>query len=281
MNLEKQTDQPNIQNDAILRPTRLVAAVIVPFLIAAFVILFFMSAESGEKFAWQIDPPMTAAIMGAGYLGGVYFFIRVLIERHWHKVQAGYLPVAVYTFAMLIATFLHWDRFDTSHWPFQIWLVLYILTPALITLIWWYNRRTDPGYPEHPSDQVPKIIRRPLFFIGLLQLVFALFLVLSPQTGIAIWPWTVTPLTTRVLAGWLMFLAVGAMVLGQEPRWSSWRIPLQSILIWQTLVLMAGFIHRANFENNDLLNWFMIYTVAGIIGVLTLYWFQVRSTGSE
>jgi hypothetical protein len=281
MNRQNQIGQSSIRTDAILRPTRIVAAIIIPFLLAAFVILYFMSMESGRVFAWQINPPMTAALMGAGYLSGAYFFSRVLFERYWHRVHAGYIPVAIFTIMMLVATLLHWEIFDTSHWPFQVWLGLYILTPVIVPLVWWYNRRTDPGTPENSLDLVPQWIRRALFLIGLIQLVFALVLVLFPQTGIAIWPWTVTPLTTRVLAGWLIFLAVGALALGREARWSSWRIPLQSILVWQVLVVVAGIFHRTNFENSVLLNWFTLYTMAGIIGALALYLILSRSTSHE
>jgi hypothetical protein len=273
--------QSSIRTDAILRPTRIVAAIIIPFLLAAFVILYFMSTESGQLFAWQINPPMTAALMGAGYLSGAYFFSRVLFERYWHRVHAGYIPVAIFTLIMLVTTLLHWEIFVISHWPFQVWLGLYILTPVIVPLVWWYNRRTDPGTPENSKDQVPQWIRRALFLIGLIQMVFALVLMLFPQAGIAIWPWTVTPLTNRVLAGWLIFLAVGALALGSEARWSSWPIPLQSILIWQVLVVVAGIFHRPDFENSVLLNWFTFYTMVGIIGALALYLNLSRLTRSE
>ncbi|HEY1409688.1 MAG TPA: hypothetical protein VF434_12145, partial [Promineifilum sp.] len=63
-----------LQDDAILPSTRLVAAGVIPFLIAAFIILYLLPGTTGERFAWEIGSPLTAALMGAGYLGGAYFF---------------------------------------------------------------------------------------------------------------------------------------------------------------------------------------------------------------
>jgi hypothetical protein len=132
--------------DDQIRPfTRIVAAIIIPFLIAAFIILYFFPDASGRRFAWQIQPAMTAVWMGAGYFGGAYFFLRVLLGKRWHRVAVGFWAVTAFTWAMLLATIIHWDRFDTGHLPFQIWLVLYVVTPFLVPFVWWRNRgRTIP-----------------------------------------------------------------------------------------------------------------------------------------
>jgi hypothetical protein len=43
----------------------------------------------------------------------------------------------------------------------------------------------------------------------------------------------------RVMAGWLALSGVGGMVLATEPRWSAWRILIQSMLIWLALLTIG------------------------------------------
>lgn len=259
------------QTDDRIRPlTRVVAAVIIPFLVAAFLILYFDSTHTGQRFAWEIKSPLTAAFMGAGYLGGAYFFLRVLFERRWHRVAAGYLPVAFYTLVMLASTLLHWDTFDPGHWPFLVWLVIYVVTPVLVPLVWWLNRKRDDGSPEADDLILPATTRQAMKVLGGLVLLAAALMFLSPASVIAAWPWTLTPLTARVMAGWFAFIGVGAITLGAERRWSGWRIPLQSIIIWQLFVLQACFVHRQAFTDGKLLNWFTVMTAVAVFALIMI-----------
>ena len=98
-------------DDKINPVTRWVAVIVVPFLWLAFLILFFFPDSSGERFAWAIKPHLTAMYMGAGYLGGSWLFINAIIDKRWHRIAGGFLPVTTFTWFMLFATFLHWDRF--------------------------------------------------------------------------------------------------------------------------------------------------------------------------
>ena len=70
-----------------IRPfTRIVATIVVPFLALAFLILYFFPEQSGEHFAWAINPPLTAMFMGAGYIGGAWLFVNAILGKRWHRV---------------------------------------------------------------------------------------------------------------------------------------------------------------------------------------------------
>ena len=135
-------------DDGIYPVTRAVAVIVVPFLWLAFLILFFYPDTTGERFAWAIKPHMTALYMGAGYLGGSWLFINAIFKKQWHRIQGGFLPITTFTWFMMAATFLHWDRFSHGRLGFTLWLILYIVTPFLVPAIYLYNRRTDSGAPE-------------------------------------------------------------------------------------------------------------------------------------
>lgn len=261
-------------DDAILPATRLVAAAVLPFLLAAFLILYIWPETTGRLFAWEIASPLTAAWMGAGYLSGAYFFARVLTGRRWHHVSGGFLPIAAFTAAMLLATLLHWQTFDPAHWPFRVWLALYLVTPVLVPALWVINRRRDNGAPEAADRLVPVLLGRVLFVVGLLMAAGALFLLLAPAAAAEVWPWPLTPLTARVLAGWQALLAVGLLTISRERRWSAWRIPLHTILIWQGGLLLAFVLRGGVFGPAGPLNWFTVYSLAGFLALMALLIFM-------
>lgn len=264
-------------DDRILPITRVVALAVVPILVLAFIILYFYPDETGTRFAWHVVPHLQAMYVGAGYLGGSWVFLRTVFERRWHRVAAGFLPVTTFTVSMLLLTILHWNFFDHQLFPFQLWLFLYIVTPVLIPWLWLRNRHTDPGSPESGDLIVPRLGRWIMSGLGIVLLVFALVGFLFPAALIRIWPWALAPLSARAMAGWLSLLGVGGLVIGRELRWSSWRIGMESILIWHILVLIAAALNPGDFKGGNLLNWYIVSVLLGVVCLILFYfWMEVR-----
>lgn len=259
-----------LKNDQIFLLTRIVAAIVVPVLVLAFIILYFFPDLSGRHFAWEIQPRMTAMFMGAGYLGGALLFTNAIFGRSWHRVAAGFWPVTSFTVAMLLATILHWGRFDIRHFPFQVWLGLYILTPFLVPWLWLRNRVTDPITVEVDDVEVPSLARWSLSLLGVFLLGFALFGFAWPAWLVPLWPWQLTPLTARVLSGWFALLGVGGLVISRDRRWSAWRVGLQSIGLWQLLVVIAALLNPADFKAGPF-NWYLLSVVVVLLGMLVLF----------
>jgi hypothetical protein len=177
---------------------------------------------------------------------------------------------------MLLVTFLHWDRFDITHFPFQLWLILYIVTPLLIPYLWIKNRLTDPGTPEPDDLEVPSFAKWAFLAFGVAAMLWALTMFIFPQFAIDIWPWKLSPLTARVLGGWFSLLGVGGLFTSRDPRWSAWRIPLQSITLWATLVLIGAFMNPGDFTGG-VWNSFTIGTGLSIVMlVLFQVWMETR-----
>lgn len=257
-------------DDRILPVTRVVSLLVIPFLWLAFLILYFSPELTGERFAWAINPPMTSLYMGAGYLGGSWLFVQAVFRRQWHRVQAGFLPITTFTWFMMLATFLHWDRFSHGRPGFTLWLIFYVLTPFLVPAVWWYNRKTDPGAPMENDAVISPAIRWILKLIALVSLLFSLIGFISPDFAIQAWPWMLTPLTARVICGWVALLGVGAWTMSDERRWSGWRVPLESIALWHVLVLVAALMNRGDFKAG-LLNWYTVSISVMLIGTLVFY----------
>jgi hypothetical protein len=260
-----------VKDDRILPFTRLVSAAVVPFLILAFIILYLNPEESGQRFAWEIQPRLTAMYMGAGYLGGAYLFAQALSRRSWHRVAPGIPAVTVFTISMLLVTILHRERFDLNHTPFQLWLVLYIVTPILVPSVGLLNGKPDPGTPEPLDAPVPAIARIGLGVLGGLLLVYAVVTFITPEISLRVWPWRLTALTARVLAGWCALLGVGGLTISRERRWSAWKVGLTSIALWHTLVLLTAALNPGDFNTGRPVNWYTASVAQVLLGMGVLY----------
>ena len=265
-----------MRDDRLFRSTRLLGIVIVPFLVVAFVLLYFFPGGTGDWFAWTIKPELTPLIMGAGYIAGAYFFVRVALETRWHRVHVGFLPVTAFTLFMAIGTFNHLDRFETQHVAFWIWVGLYVTTPVLVPLAWWRNRATDPGVPEPGEPPLPRYVRPALFVVGAGQSLVALVLLLSPSTMIDNWPWLLTPLTAQTLGGWFALPGVTALMMALDGRWSAIRITLESQLIGLALILLGTARAWGDIDSSNALAFVFVGGLGALfLALLALEWYMV------
>ncbi|HWI08253.1 MAG TPA: hypothetical protein VNT54_12160 [Solirubrobacteraceae bacterium] len=256
------------RDDRVLKQTHVLGGFIVPFLLVAFVALYFWPASTKSYFAWEIHPDITPMIMGAGYIAGAYFFARVVLEQRFHRIHVGFLPVTSFTIFMAIASFSHLDRFITENVAFWIWMGLYVTTPILVPLAWWVNRRTDPGTPEQGESRLPPSVRYALLAAGAIQTLVALFLLLSPSTMIDVWPWMLTPLTAQTLGGWFALPGVTAIMMGLDGRPSAIHITLHSQVIGLVLILIAAARDWGSFDTSNELSYVFVVALAALLAGL-------------
>lgn len=257
------------KNDNIFPLTRIIAVIVIPFLLLAFYILYLNPETSAERFAWEIKPAMMGIFMGAGYMAGAYFFLNIVFSRTWHRITVVFPAITAFATSMLLATIIHWERFDIRHLPFLTWLILYIISPFLIFGLWLYNRQTDPMTPQTGDLIVPNMIRLAVRVIGAILALITIAGFLAPNLLIQIWPWELTPLTARVLSGWISLLGFGSLYLSSEQRWSSWTIVLETVGIWEILILIGGLIHAQDLKAGWL-NWLFVLILLQLISMIIL-----------
>jgi hypothetical protein len=154
----------------------------------AFILLYLWHDNIEEMFAWTINPRTTPLLMGAGYLGGAYFFLRSAFAEKWHHIAVGLLSVSVFSFFMTMATILHWDRFNHTHPTSFVWVILYATTPFLIFYAWWKNRKRDTGQPDEDDVVIPAAARWIMEILGFIILVTVFLLFFFPVLMIDVWP---------------------------------------------------------------------------------------------
>ena len=176
--------------------TRVVAGFLVLILVDAAQLLLVLSRPHGTLWAWKMEPEITAMVLGSVYVAGAYFFARVLFGAPWLRVAAGFPAIIVFVWLAALATILHDDRFIKDSLPFAAWVTLYTVTPIAVPLLYLYNRRSHGG-PEGPA--MPRGVRLTLAGAGGVLVALALVFFVAPDVAIDSWPWTLTPLTARIM----------------------------------------------------------------------------------
>src|SRR5437764_14357985 len=82
-----------VHDDRILPEVRWLAVLIIPFLVAASILLFVWPNDTDKLFAWTIKPSMTPMMLAAAYLGVIYLFTRAALSKRLHLVKRGFLAV--------------------------------------------------------------------------------------------------------------------------------------------------------------------------------------------
>jgi hypothetical protein len=175
--------------------------------------LYVLAERTSDFFAWTIQPPLTAAFLGAGYAAGFILVVLSLRDPVWAHSRVAVLTILAFVVLTTIATFLHIDRFHfmgefagsgfaakAAAW---FWLTVYVVVPVLMLLLLLPQERSrgiDP-VPRHP---VPLVLRIALALESVVLTGTGLALFVVPATSERLWPWPLTPLTARVVAAWLL-----------------------------------------------------------------------------
>ena len=268
------------RDDAVLAATRALSAFIVPFLVVAFVALYGFPGDTDRLFAWTIRPTMTPMMLGAVYIGGAYFFVQAFRARHWHTIKGGFVAVGTFASLLGVATIVHWDRFNHSHVAFWLWAGLYFTTPFLVWGVWLANSRR--GSRPAPEDLLlPRPAQLVMAGVGALAVVMGLYLSLAPTQAIKVWPWMITPLTSRVL-GAIFMLGVAGLGVLTDARWSAARLMLRVEVFMLSLVLVAAARARSDFDATNPLTWsLLVGFAAAVAGAIIVSWDMDKRAGSD
>ncbi len=257
---------------------RVTAVVVVAVLLPALVILWGLPSQTADLWAWTIKPDLTPIFMGAGYGAGAYFFLRVYRTQRWHEVSVGVISAAVFALLMLVTTIVHYDKFNHGDAPalaaiaFYGWTSVYVLSPWIVAWLWWRNERADPRVPEPDERLVPEGVRLAARVAAAGALLVAAIVLVAPAVAIDAWGWDLTPLTARVIGCFTAQVGTGFLLLSFDPRWSSWRVLVQTFLIAVVLLLAGALRARDAFDGDALLTWAYLAGLAGgAVALLALY----------
>jgi len=255
----------------------LTAAAVLVFL--AGVQLFVFPGRTARYFAWTINPPLTAAFLGASYWSSVGFELAAARERTWAQARIAAPAVFVFTVLTLVVTLVHIDRFHfgprfepATRAVTWIWLAIYSIVPVMMILLLAAQRR-EPGI-DPPREASP-----PAWLVGLVALQAVVLLgvgaalLVSPLRAAVIWPWALTPLTGRAIGAWLCSLGVAAahaLREGDLARVRPAAVAYITFAVLQAIALMR-FPHTLHWSQPQAIGYaaFLATTLAAGLGALT------------
>lgn len=247
-----------------------IAAIVIPVLAAAWAILYLFPTRTESLWAWEIGTRMTPITMGAGYLGGVWFFMRVIATRQPHRHRGGFLGITALTTGLGLATLLHWDAFSHGHLSFWAWSFLYLAGPfAFAVLFVALHRATPPPSPD--EERLPAWLRGALVTIGVVQATVAIAIFVVPSLVIDHWPWPMTPLTVRSIAPFIGFTGVFALWAWVDARYSALRIGVEATTIGLGLIAIGALTALGDFSGPTGSQVAYVGALIGLLGVLVVF----------
>jgi len=192
----------------------LYAASLLVFLAGLQLTLF--SEQTDTYFAWKINPPITAAFLGAAYWAAVPVEVIAARQRSWAEARVAVPAIWLFTTLTLVVTLVHRANFLFSSPVLSaqgaawFWLAIYAGVPVAMLLIGLHQIRVPGGDP--PRGPAPPTWMRIIVLVqGTGMLALGIGLLLAPDDVGSVWPWHLTPLTGRAIGAWLVGIGFAAV----------------------------------------------------------------------
>jgi hypothetical protein len=205
----------------------------------------FAGTESTDRFfAWTIKPPLTAAFLGAMYLGALVLTALAARETAWANARISFIASACLVPLLFVVTMVHLERFHTDSddvltlvgtWIFITtygWLPLLLLA-GLVT------QSRAPGVEPPRRTPLAGWMRATLAVHATLLGGLGLALLVAPTSVDRLWPWDLTPLTGRAAGAWLLSVGVAAAAGFRENDIRRLRVPFVAYVTLAILASMA------------------------------------------
>jgi hypothetical protein len=212
-------------------------------------LLFFGATRTDAWWSWTIVPPLTAATLGAFYWAAFVLILSAARSETWAEARPAVYPVAVIAVLLLVVTLYHLDRFDLDSLFGIFWLVAYVLVPPL--LVWaLVGQVRAPGEDARPTERLPRGLRPLLIFEGVAMLATGGVLLFSAGLADDLWPWALSPLTSRALGSFYVGVGVAALIAVRDDDPVSFRGAALAYTVLGLLVLLAVLLHLPDLEGD-------------------------------
>jgi hypothetical protein len=243
--------------------------------------LFILTDHTETLFAWTIKPPVTAAFLGAFYFTALALAASSATRRTWAEARVGVPGVFVFITLTVVATLLHLGKFHfhvdqtsavSAAW---LWLVIYVLDPPAVLLLWILQVRRPGGDPPRRA-KLPPLYRAVAWAQAAVALAVGVSLFVVPSTAARLWPWTLTPLTARAVAAWLIGLGLVLAAAPIENDWSRLHPATAAYAVLGILQTVALLRYPDDVAWGSPQAWAYLVFLGSVFVVGTYGWFAAR-----
>lgn len=230
----------------LLRITRLGVAALLVLALANGLFLYLAPGRAEADYAWAIRPAINAACIGAGYLAGcVATALVVFGARFWRSLRILPLALVVLAVTVLSATLIHEDRFFWDYSLTWLWTAVYVVVPPLVLVFWRLQERAEGPAPA--ADRRLGALRARSAVLGAVLGAVGAGLFVLPTQAADVWPWPLTPLLARVIAGWYLLSASVLLTAAVSLR-RAHEVPIAYATLgtWSALLLALTLLHSGD-----------------------------------
>ena len=246
---------------------RLIFWVFAGLALIAGALLSFGATDTNAWWSWTIEPPLTAATLGAFYWAAFVLIVSAARSETWADARPAAYPVVVIAVLLLIVTLIHLDRFDLDSLFGVFWLVVYILVPPL--LAWALaDQLRQPGDDARGGRRLPAALRAALVLEGVAMLATGALLLIAPGTAEDVWPWALSPLTSRAIGSFVLGIGLTALIAARDDDPVSFRGAAIAYTALGLLELLALLIHDSDLGDDE-----------AATAIYVAFWLLVALTG--
>ncbi|GAA3157259.1 hypothetical protein GCM10010531_05750 [Blastococcus jejuensis] len=243
--------------------------------------LFVLADNTSETFAWTIQPPITAAFLGAGYAAGFVLVALSLRDPVWAHNRVPVLTIFVFVVLTLVATLVHVNKmhFDDDFGGLSFlakaaawfWLAVYVFVPVAM-LVALFRQERAPGDDPAPEHPVPGALRLALGVESAVLLVVGALLFVAPDTATRLWPWQLTPFTGRVVAAWLLAFGLATALAAVAGDLERLRTAAIAYTVFGVLVLVTVARFSGSLDWDDPPTWTLLAVTGAMSATGALGW---------
>ena len=208
--------------------------------------LYLAPTRTDLLFSWTVNPPMTAAFLGSGYLAACVIEMTSAREGVWSRARIAVPAVLLFTTMTLIATLLHLDKFHfgpefplITRFVTYVWLVVYAAVPIVMAVLLLFQIRVSRP-DQNVRAPMPAWSRTVFSIQGVILLAVGIALFFFPaQAKDIVWPWPLSALTARAVGSWC--LGNGLLFVHIAYERDFWRVQnaLLALLFYGILLIVA------------------------------------------
>lgn len=244
------------------------------------VLMYLVPSFAVDTFAWPVPVRASAVFLAASFLFRGAFFLLIFLGAPWRRLRYFTWGNVAFAAVLLLSTFVHADKFRFDLFTGWLWLFLYLEEP--IWMVFLISRSARQA-PDVSARSVPVLTAFKVFLFAqsLILIGVSGFLLFAPETFDPQWPWKLTPLTGRVIAGWPLSFGVWSIVLANMDNWDDMQMGIGLNIFWLAAVLLTTLIFISEFDLSRLATWLYLgFLIVALAGLALFAWLQQRRTPS-
>ena len=242
----------------------------------AVIMLYLVPSFAVNTFAWPVPVRASAVFLAASFLFRGAFFFLIFRGVTWNRLRYFTWGNAAFALVLLISTFVHADKFRFDLFTGWLWLFLYLEEPIWMVFLISRASRQPTAARVQPVALLPAF-KLFLFTQALILIGVSGFLLFAPDVFDPQWPWKLTPLTGRVIAGWPLSFGIWSIVLATTDNWDDMKMGIGLHLFWLAAVLATTLVFIAEFDLNRPATWLYIaFFAVSLTGLALFSWLQGR-----